>query len=140
MSRSNTLYLKIGIATREQMRDRTIAIARGQYVAASDEPRIWFTSLDAVYRVFSEQNMLLLEILRSSPKLSIQDLAEQVKKSHDEINERLHSLGQVGLLEIEENEEGSITGFKMPLYNKVKAEARTGRAKVIWEADIGAHV
>jgi len=35
--------LKIGIASLEEMKKRTIAIARGEMKPAKDDPKAWFT-------------------------------------------------------------------------------------------------
>ena len=40
--------LKIGIATYEEMKARTLAVARGTQRVAPDDPRIWFTSIEAL--------------------------------------------------------------------------------------------
>jgi predicted transcriptional regulator len=37
--------LKIGIASREEQRTRTLAVARGQLKPAADDPKVWFTSI-----------------------------------------------------------------------------------------------
>ena len=34
--------LKVGIASRDTFKKRTIAIAKGEYVPAKDEPKVWF--------------------------------------------------------------------------------------------------
>jgi len=36
--------LRVGIASLEQMKARTIAIASGKYRPAAGEPKVWFTS------------------------------------------------------------------------------------------------
>ncbi len=40
--------LKIGIATYEEMKARTLAVARGTQRVAADDPRIWFTSIESL--------------------------------------------------------------------------------------------
>jgi len=37
--------LRVGIASYEQMKARTLAIARGEYRPAAGEPKVWFLSL-----------------------------------------------------------------------------------------------
>ncbi len=43
--------LKIGIASYEEMKARTLAVARGTLRVAPDDPRVWFTSTEAVAKV-----------------------------------------------------------------------------------------
>ena len=39
--------LKVGIASYREMKDRTLAIARGERRVAPQEPRVWFTSTES---------------------------------------------------------------------------------------------
>src|ERR1035438_1371130 len=39
--------LRVGIASYEQMKARTVAIARGEYKPAAGEPKVWFTSAES---------------------------------------------------------------------------------------------
>jgi predicted transcriptional regulator len=59
MKRSG-LTLHVGIASREAIKRRTIAIAKGELCPAEDEPRVWFSSLESLAKVLSERNLLLL--------------------------------------------------------------------------------
>jgi len=43
-----TNILKIGILSRSEYRERTIAIAKGEYVPKKDDPKIWFESLQSM--------------------------------------------------------------------------------------------
>jgi predicted transcriptional regulator len=55
--------LKIGIASYEQMKARTVAIARGTYRVAAGEPKVWFTSIESVAKVLSAGNRELLKVI-----------------------------------------------------------------------------
>lgn len=52
--------LKIGIAEYDEMKARTLAIARGEYQPAEGEPTIWFTSPESVAKALSQRNRGLL--------------------------------------------------------------------------------
>ena len=39
--------LKVGIASYEEMKARTLRIARGEHRVAPGEPKIWFTSTES---------------------------------------------------------------------------------------------
>ena len=69
--------LKIGIATYEQFKARTIAIARGEYKSQPDEPKIWFTSLESFAKLLSAKNRALLEMIAQTQPGSLQELAEK---------------------------------------------------------------
>ncbi len=40
--------VRIGIMSQKQIRERTLAIARGEYTPRSDEPKVWFTSIHSL--------------------------------------------------------------------------------------------
>ena len=48
--------LRIGIASVEAMKARSMAIARGEVKPASDEPKIWFPSAESLGKVLSNKN------------------------------------------------------------------------------------
>jgi hypothetical protein len=55
--------VKLGIATREELRARAIAITSGERRHRPDEPKIWFTSLESLARVLSGPNRELLRVI-----------------------------------------------------------------------------
>jgi predicted transcriptional regulator len=48
--------LKIGIASLEQYKKRTMDIVRGQYVPKPKEPKVWFQSLETMAKFLSDKN------------------------------------------------------------------------------------
>jgi predicted transcriptional regulator len=68
--------LRVGIASYEQMKARTVAIARGEYRPAADEPKVWFTSAQSFARVLSDRNRALLATIVESAPESLAQLAE----------------------------------------------------------------
>lgn len=55
------MILRIGIMPEEQIRTRMLAIAQGKYKPSENEPKVWFTSLDAFLRHGSETILKLKE-------------------------------------------------------------------------------
>ncbi|MDE0026556.1 MAG: hypothetical protein OXP69_19275 [Spirochaetaceae bacterium] len=55
--------LKIGIASYDRMKARTMAIARGEYKPATGEPSVWFNSIESFAKVLSEHNRELLAMI-----------------------------------------------------------------------------
>jgi predicted transcriptional regulator len=43
--------LKMGIASYEGMKARTMAVARGKRRVAGDEPKVWFTSTESFAKI-----------------------------------------------------------------------------------------
>ena len=68
--------LKIGIAGYDQMKARTMAIARGERTPAKDEPKVWFTSIESFARLLSEHNRDLRELIARERPRSLTELAE----------------------------------------------------------------
>lgn len=63
--------LEIGITGYDQMKARTLAIARGEHTTAKGEPKVWFTSIESFANVLSQHNRHLLELIaREKPAWS----------------------------------------------------------------------
>jgi predicted transcriptional regulator len=58
--------IKIGIAPQEKIRERALVIARGDIKPIPCDPKIWFTSVDSLSRVVSEENRALLDVISST--------------------------------------------------------------------------
>jgi len=52
--------MKVGIASYDEFKARTMAIARGEMTPGEDEPKVWFPSAESVARVLSPKNRDLL--------------------------------------------------------------------------------
>ena len=48
--------LKVGIASYEEMKARTMAVARAERCVKADEPKVWFTSTESFAKVLSAGN------------------------------------------------------------------------------------
>lgn len=58
--------LKIGIADYESMKKRTMKITRGELRRGTDDPKVWFTSAEAMDKVLSSGNPELLRAIAES--------------------------------------------------------------------------
>jgi predicted transcriptional regulator len=58
--------LRVGIASFEEMKARTLAIAKGEYKPAAGEPKVWFTSAESFAGILSDRNRALLRIITQS--------------------------------------------------------------------------
>jgi predicted transcriptional regulator len=66
----------IGVMSQEQIRARTIAIAKGEYKPKPGEPKIWLPSMKSVAEVLSDQNRALLKVIRETNPDSMAVLAK----------------------------------------------------------------
>ena len=98
--------LRIGIACREEIQRRTIEIASGKRRRQHDEPRVWFTSIDAFARVLSGKSMLLLEMIRQSEPESVSELAERLGRRKPNVSRILKKLTEFGIVEFEVGKHG----------------------------------
>ena len=89
MSRKRILH--IGIAPREYIHRRMLDIAKGAVRRLPDEPRVWFTSAEALARVLSKKNMILIETIRHSGPASVTELAERVGRNKTNVLRSLKS-------------------------------------------------
>jgi predicted transcriptional regulator len=67
--------LTIGIASHEEMKARTMAIARGELKPGPEEPKLWFTSMESIAKIMSAGNRELLRIIVEQHPESLDDLA-----------------------------------------------------------------
>ena len=66
----NTKTIYVGIMSKEAYRQRTLAIARGEYIPKKHEPKVWFESLKSMAQILSNENRALLQtILKYKPHL-----------------------------------------------------------------------
>lgn len=100
--------LNIGIASYDQMKTRTLAIARGERKVGKDEPKVWFTSIESLAKILSERNReLLLLIAREGPD-SLTRLAELTGREKSNLSRTLKTMSGYGLIELERGERGTI--------------------------------
>jgi|SRR5271165_2566835 len=98
MSEPKTLY--IGIAPRGHLRARTTAIARGDKLRPN-EPKHWVSSVEALGRILSAKNMLLLEMIRSSRPGSLAELAVMSGRRPSNLSRTLKAMEKIGVIEFE---------------------------------------
>jgi uncharacterized phage protein (TIGR02218 family) len=103
---SNTRVLHIGIAPRDYIHKRMLDIAKGARRQGSDEPCIWFTSAEALARVLSRKNMLLIEMIRRAEPASVTELAERVGRTKTNVLRSLKTLKQFDIVDFEDGEGG----------------------------------
>src|SRR5437016_13561926 len=81
--------LKVGFATLEQYKARTMAIARGEYVPAPEEPKVWLQSLKSFARVLSDKNRELLTLIAQTHPASVRELAEKTGRAESNLSRTL---------------------------------------------------
>ena len=94
--------LKVGIATLEEYKKRTRSIARGEYVPAPNEPKVWFQSLETMSQVLSDKNRALLALIVKTQPKSLNELAEKTGRAKSNLSRTLKTMERYGLVHFEE--------------------------------------
>lgn len=100
--------LSIGIATHEQMRARTIAIARGQLRPKATDPKVWFNSVESFAKVLSAKNRELLAVIAKEQPKSITELETLTGRAKSNLSRTLHKMEHYGLVELKKGKGGTI--------------------------------
>jgi predicted transcriptional regulator len=79
-----------------------MAIARGEYVPAKDEPKVWFESLQSLSQVLSDQNRDLLKLIIQTHPKSLNELAERSGRATSNLSRTLRTMERYGLVELQE--------------------------------------
>ena len=100
--------LEIGIASYDQMKARTLAIARGEHMPAKDEPKVWFTSIESFAKLLSEHNRHLLGLIARERPRSITELADLAGRSKSNLSRTLKTMSRYGLVQLQPGERGTL--------------------------------
>jgi predicted transcriptional regulator len=93
--------LKVGIASYEQYKQRTLAIARGERKRGPGEPKVWFSSIESFAKVLSEPNRDLLRLIAETEPQSLQELADRTGRAKSNLSRTLKTMAQYGLVRFE---------------------------------------
>jgi len=93
--------LRVGIATLEEYKRRTLAIARGELKPGPTDPKIWFNSIESFAKVLSERNRELLKIIAETKPASLRQLAERTGRAKSNLSRTLKTLERYGLVNFE---------------------------------------
>lgn len=90
----------IGILSQEKMRERVLAIAKGEYKPNPSEPKIWFTSMRSLAEVLSDDNRALLKTIQETHPESISSLAVITGRKPSNLSRTLKTMSNYGLVEM----------------------------------------
>lgn len=100
--------LRVGIASYEEMKARTLAIARGQRAAGAGEPKIWFTSTESFAKVLSAGNRELLRVIAEQAPASLDELSRLTGRAKSNLSRTLRTMEGFGLVSLSRGERGRI--------------------------------
>ena len=100
--------LKIGIASYDDMKARTIAIARGKLKPKPGDPKVWFTSTESFAKVLSNKNRALLATIAATHPASLQELAEHTGRKASNLSRTLKTMEHYGFVRLHRGERGHV--------------------------------
>ena len=92
--------LKVGIMPLEQYKQRTIAIAKGEYQRKVDEPKIWFESIKSMAQILSSENQELLKVILENHPKSLKELEDLTGRAKSNLSRTLKTLERYGIVEL----------------------------------------
>src|ERR1700732_910213 len=95
--------LRIGVASVDEFKARTIAVVKGQRKVRPGEPKLWFNSAQSIGKLIDDNWPLLQEIRRRPPQ-SITELAGRTGRSVSNLSRTLKSLEHRGLVSLHAGE------------------------------------
>jgi predicted transcriptional regulator len=105
---SSIHILRVGIAPYDEIKERTLAIARGKYKPSANEPKVWFSSIESLAQVLSTRNKLLLEIIAQSNPHSMTELAQISGRQKSNLSRTLKMMERYGLVRLQRLKNGKI--------------------------------
>ncbi|MCC6195805.1 MAG: helix-turn-helix domain-containing protein [Burkholderiales bacterium] len=100
--------LKVGIATYQEMKARTMAVARGKLRVARNEPKVWFTSTESFAKILSAGNRELLQVIAEREPGSLDELARLTGRAKSNLSRTLKTMAGYGLVRLDRGERGRI--------------------------------
>ena len=110
--------IKVGIISPDEYKQRTIAIAKGEYQPSRHEPKIWFESLHSMAQILNNDNQKLLEIILEKKPGSLKELAEVSGRKESNLSRTLKTMNRYGIVDLIKNKKAikpvvKATDFKL---------------------------
>jgi predicted transcriptional regulator len=100
--------LRVGIASYEEMKARTMRIARGEHRVGRGEPKVWFISTESFAKVLSAGNRELLRVIVEQSPGSLDELAQITGRAKSNLSRTLKTMAGYGLVRLERGARGRI--------------------------------
>lgn len=92
---------RIGIIPEKVLRQRLIEIAKGERKPHPDEPRVWFSSINAAGQALSNENISLLRLMDEEKPQTMTELAELSGRKLSNLSVTLKMLSSYGFVSLE---------------------------------------
>ena len=110
--------MRCGIMSRKDFMERTIQIAKKEYVPKKDEPKIYFESIQSMAHILNDANLALLRIIVEKQPESITSLAAISGRKKSNLSRTLKKMEQYGIVSLEKHRQyrkpiANVTDFKL---------------------------
>lgn len=109
--KTKTVY--VGIMSREAYKQRTLAIARGEYKPRKNEPKIWFESLKSMAQILSNENRQLLRTILDKKPASLAELEIMTGRKKSNLSRTLKTLERFGIVALHKEKNRVIPEVKV---------------------------
>lgn len=96
--------LKVGIADYEEIKARTMRVARGDEKPAPDDPKVWFTSTESFAQILSSGNRELLRVIGEQSPGSLEELSRITGRAKSSLSRTLKTMANYGLVRMDPGE------------------------------------
>lgn len=117
--------LRVGIATYDEMKALTLAIARGQRKLAPQEPKVWFPSTESFAKVLSAGNRDLLRMIAEKSPGSLEELAVLTGRKKPNLSRTLKTMANYGIVQLRRGPRGRIA--PRVVHDRIALELPLGR-------------
>lgn len=96
--------LKVGIARRREIFNYMRDVVSGRRRRTTDDPDIWFSSIESFAKVLSERNRALLALIAEKQPDSIDALAQTSGRAKSNLSRTLRTMERYGLVRLEKGD------------------------------------
>lgn len=96
--------LKVGIADYDEMKARTMRIARGEEKPGANDPKVWFTSTESFAQILSSGNRELLRVIHEQAPGSLEELSRLTGRTKPSLSRTLKTMANYGLIRMDPGE------------------------------------
>lgn len=100
--------LKIGIASYQEMKARTMRVARGEERLALDALKVWFSSIESFAGVLSADNRELLRVIAGQAPASLDELTRLAMRRKPNLSRALKTVAGYCLIRLDRGARGRL--------------------------------
>lgn len=94
---------RIGIMSEALVRNRMLAIASRSYQIDENEPKIWYSSMNAICQILNEKNIELVRLINKEKPESLTELAQLTGRQKSNLSNTLKALSEKGFIRLEKS-------------------------------------